>query len=91
MNPNIYRGPLICSSIFNVYLTDRNAKILDIGAGTGFVAEYLTKFGYTNIDALEPSEGMVAIAKAKNLYNNFVVEPIYADKTTSIPDGIDNY
>ena len=42
--------------------------------------------GYRNVVALEPSEGMVEQAKKKNVYKEFVVEMMSAQKT-SIKDG----
>jgi predicted TPR repeat methyltransferase len=61
---------------------------LDIGAGTGFVGEYLKKHGYTNVDALEPSKGMLEVAGPKNIYKNMYQEEIAKDKQTSRPDGL---
>ncbi|CAG2224792.1 unnamed protein product [Mytilus edulis] len=49
-------------------------EILDIGAGTGLVAEMLRKSGFQKIDALDPSKGMLEKAKEKNLYRNYVCE-----------------
>jgi len=34
----------------------KDAKILDVGAGTGIVGKNLSKEGYTNMDALDASE-----------------------------------
>jgi predicted TPR repeat methyltransferase len=42
---------------------------LDLGCGTGLVGEYLAKIGYTNIDGVDASEGMIRLANAKNVYN----------------------
>ncbi len=35
MNIDIYRGPEVLASSCNIYVSDKNAKILDVGAGTG--------------------------------------------------------
>jgi hypothetical protein len=35
LNAGIYRGPIICASVCNMLLTNKRARILDVGAGTG--------------------------------------------------------
>ena len=54
------------------YVVDRKATIFDCAAGTGNVAELLRRdYGFTGeIDALDGSQEMLDIAKAKDLYNN---------------------
>jgi len=47
---------------------NKEAKILDIGAGTGLAAHELVKLGFTNIDALEPCETLANLAMKKNIY-----------------------
>ena len=49
-------------------------KILDMGAGTGEQGEQLTKLGYKNVEltAFDPSEGMLNIAKKRNIYSEFI-------------------
>ena len=37
-------------------------------AGSGFVGERLKQKGFLKMDALEPSEGMLELAKAKKIY-----------------------
>lgn len=49
------------------------AEILDIGAGTGLVAEHLR--GLT-VDALDVTPEMLEIARPKNLYRNLIVEDL---------------
>jgi hypothetical protein len=51
------------------------------------VAEFLIQFGFKNVDALEPSDGMANIARSKSIYNNIYTELIQANRKTSIPDG----
>ncbi|XP_074657750.1 methyltransferase-like protein 27 [Tubulanus polymorphus] len=85
MRENNYRGPRIIADTVNKYLTDKRAKILDVAAGTGLVAEHLlNRYGFDNLDALEPSETLVQIANGKKLYTNISTELI-TDKPTSIP------
>lgn len=70
-----------------VFPGDRSkVRILDIAAGTGMAAEELKKLGFTNIDALDPSPGMLEAAKPKGLYQKFICEYI-SDKRLPIPDN----
>ena len=45
-----------------------NAKVLDAGAGTGLVGEALAALGYRNVDAMDMSQPMLAVAERKNVY-----------------------
>lgn len=64
----------------------KTAKILDGGAGTGFMGEELKKAGFTDIDALEPSEEMIAVAKSKNVYKNIFKEYLIKGQPLPLPD-----
>lgn len=60
----------------------KNYKIVDIGAGTGFVAELLFKNGYNNdVYGTDISEKMLDIAREKNIYKEIKV----ADLTKETP------
>ncbi|RNA44566.1 Williams-Beuren syndrome chromosomal region 27 [Brachionus plicatilis] len=78
----------VVAHLVNVFIDDKNARILDIAAGTGLVAIALQRYGFTNMDGLDPSAGMLDKAKEKNLYHNYYYEGIYADKKTSVPDEL---
>lgn len=82
-----YRGPKIASNFCDVLLFDKASKIVDVGAGTGFVGDFLKKTGFTNVDALEPAEGLLEQAKQKKLYKNHILEGISKDKPTSVAEG----
>jgi len=49
----------------------KNARILDVAAGTGLICKCLHEYGYSNFDALDPSQEMLAVAKTRNIYTNF--------------------
>ena len=51
--------------LFNKLGVSKSAKILDIGAGTGIIAELLVKNGYKNITLLDISKKQLNIAKLK--------------------------
>lgn len=45
-----------------------NARILDVGAGTGIMGQQLHQLGYNHLTAIDISEGMLAEAEKKNVY-----------------------
>jgi ubiquinone/menaquinone biosynthesis C-methylase UbiE len=51
------------------------------------VGEGLRALNYTNVDALEPSEGSNDIARSKGLYKNFMVELLGPDKHLTVPSN----
>ncbi|XP_067665490.1 methyltransferase-like protein 27 [Haliotis asinina] len=61
-------------------------NILDVAAGTGLVSVEMRKHGFTHIDGLDPSEGMLAQAKKNNLYDRYICD-ILADNTLDIADN----
>ena len=58
-----------------------DAEILDAGAGTGLVGEYLTKAGYLCIDATDISPGMLAKASERGIYRRL----FHADLKQALP------
>lgn len=62
-----YRGPQIAAAYFKNYVP-KDARVLDAGAGTGIVGEILAGEGYTNVEAMDMSPGMLEQARAKNVY-----------------------
>jgi len=62
-----YRAPEVTAEFFARYVP-REARILDAGAGTGMVGEVLTKLGYANLVAMDLSQGMLEVARQKNVY-----------------------
>jgi len=67
------------------YIRDFNAKILDAGCGTGNMAQILSQMGYQSIDGLDPSEGMLEIARSKQFYQN--LHQLYLDSEIELPDA----
>jgi SAM-dependent methyltransferase len=58
----------VALGLLSRYLPAGAKPILDAGAGTGLVGELLGVMGYPVIDALDASEGMLEIARSKNVY-----------------------
>ncbi len=49
----------------------QEASILDAGAGTGLVGQCLHDLGYRNMTAMDLSQGMLEVARKKNVYQAF--------------------
>ncbi|MEM6577855.1 MAG: class I SAM-dependent methyltransferase [Pseudomonadota bacterium] len=64
-----YRHPSIATALCARYLERGSAPVLDAGAGTGLVGEWLRLIGYPHIEALDISEGMLAVAREKGIYD----------------------
>ena len=60
-----YIAPRIAVDAFAAHCADRNAKILDLGCGTGLVGEALAGRGFRHIDGLDLSPGMLDEARAQ--------------------------
>ena len=64
-------------SIFSAVMGKDALKLLDIGAGTGLVGQKLAARGFTNLEAIDLSPKMLAIAEKKNLYQKLVCDSVY--------------
>ncbi|KAK3893300.1 hypothetical protein Pcinc_002856 [Petrolisthes cinctipes] len=64
----------------------KEVRVLDVAAGTGMVGEALAQKGFTNLDALEPSKGMLEYLRSKNIYTNTFHEYVGQDHT-NVPQG----
>jgi ubiquinone/menaquinone biosynthesis C-methylase UbiE len=66
-----YRHPSICLALLARHLKKGAAPLLDAGAGTGLIGEWLAIMGYPRVEALDISEGMLAVARQKKCYSAF--------------------
>jgi len=64
-----YRHPSICLALLARHLPRGAAPVLDAGAGTGLIGEWLAILGYPEVEALDISAGMLAVARAKKVYS----------------------
>jgi len=63
-----YRHPTICLALLARHLAAGAAPLLDAGAGTGLIGEWLGIMGYPHVEALDISEGMLTQAARKGAY-----------------------
>jgi SAM-dependent methyltransferase len=66
-----YRHPSICLALLARHLPRGASPLLDAGAGTGLIGEWLDIMGYPHVEALDISEGMLAKAAEKGAYKAF--------------------
>jgi predicted TPR repeat methyltransferase len=63
-----YRHPTICLALIARHLPRGAGPLLDAGAGTGLIGEWLGILGYPHVEALDISQGMLARAAKTNAY-----------------------
>jgi predicted TPR repeat methyltransferase len=63
-----YRHPTVCLALLARHLSRGAAPLLDAGAGTGLLGEWLGILGYSEVEALDISEGMLAMAARRGCY-----------------------
>ncbi len=65
-----WKGPQEAANTFAKHVAT-DAKVLDAGAGTGLVGECLWAMGFRSMVAMDLSEGMLDVARSKNVYSDF--------------------
>jgi SAM-dependent methyltransferase len=66
-----YRHPATCVALFARHVRPNATPVLDAGAGTGLIGQWLQELGFSHVEALDISEGMLAIARQKNFYRAY--------------------
>jgi predicted TPR repeat methyltransferase len=64
-----YRHPSVCLALLARYLPKGAAPLLDAGVGTGMIGDWLGIVGYPDVEGLDISEGMLAVAARKGNYS----------------------
>jgi len=65
-----YAHPAMVAAMLARHQPPGSAPLLDAGSGTGIMGEILTALGYPNIAGFDASEGMLAHALAKEIYQD---------------------
>lgn len=63
-----YRIPAVIASVFTRFVPEGAQPILDAGCGGGIQAEPIAMLGYGPITGIDLSEGMLDVARSKNIY-----------------------
>lgn len=85
--PGGCRHPMLLAGIVPRFVQDKNARFLDVASGTGKVAFFLKKLGFSNIDALDGSDGMLDAARKENLYRNYFLDFVDDSPIKSVDAG----
>lgn len=64
-----YRHPSVALALLARHLPRGAGPVLDAGSGTGMVGEWLGIVGYSQLEALDISSGMLAVAARKGIYD----------------------
>jgi len=64
-----YRHPSVGLALLSRHLLRGAGPVLDAGAGTGLIGEWLAILGYPAVEALDLSGGMLAVAARKRVYS----------------------
>ncbi len=75
-----YVHPAVMAGLVGRYVQTKSDAIFDAGVGTGTVGNILAIMGYNNLIGVDMSPGMLARAKARNIYadlrNRVLGEPL---------------
>lgn len=69
---NGYATPARLAAALVQSMPDRDTPILDYGCGTGLSGTALADAGFSTIDGMDPSPGMLARCRKKGLYRNLI-------------------
>jgi len=82
---NGYATPARCAAILAEHLNPPTLPILDFGCGTGLSGTALAALGFTTVDGIDLSAGMLETAKKRNVYRNLMHVP--ADAPIPVSPG----
>ena len=68
VNSAEYSGPVIAAKLLIQHLSDKKARILDAGCGTGLVGVELQRLDYIHLDGFDLSLEMAELATASGAY-----------------------
>ncbi len=80
-----YVSPVICARTIARHLPDRDARLIDLGCGTGLAGDALSALGYGSIDGVDFSAEMLAVARGRDCYSHLAVADLNAN--LDIADG----
>ncbi|XP_071797819.1 uncharacterized protein [Asterias amurensis] len=82
-----YVGHITLAEEIHARIPDTSKRILDCASGNGFLGEQLMKkHGFTNLDALDMSQGCLDYTRGKNVYTNYICAALGPDRLP-IDDG----
>jgi len=70
-----WRMPDIMAGLI-AWLLPRDARVLDAACGTGLIGVHLKAYGFTHVEGLDISAGMLDVARRKEAYGSLVCAPL---------------
>lgn len=70
LHNNGYATPVRIAKAMAEHCKDPDIRLLDYGCGTGLSGEALQLAGFNDIDGMDPSEEMIAVARGKGVYRS---------------------
>ncbi|XP_033630809.1 uncharacterized protein LOC117292770 [Asterias rubens] len=87
---NGYVGHITLAEEIHARIPDTSKRILDCASGNGFLGEQLLKkHGFTNLDALDMSQGCLDYTRGKNVYTNYICAALGPDRLPIDDDAYD--
>lgn len=80
-----YISPIAISKLLASHMQEKDARIFDIGCGTGLTCNFLSQQGYQRLDGIDLSADMVRVAGDRNIYQNLMVGDV--NQPLEIPDA----
>ena len=80
-----YLSPRDIAALLADHLEDREATVLDLGCGTGLTGHEVAERGFTQIDGIDISGEMVAVARSRGFYRRLLVGDL--NQPLPIPDN----
>lgn len=68
-----YTSPITIAQLLCDYVPDKNARVFDIGCGTGLTSIFLHRHGYDHLDGVDLSPDMVRVAQDRKIYHEVMV------------------
>ena len=68
-----YTSPITIAQLLCNYVPDKEARVLDIGCGTGLTCIFLHQQGYDHLDGVDLSPDMVRVAQDRKIYREVMV------------------
>ncbi|XP_033630812.1 uncharacterized protein LOC117292771 [Asterias rubens] len=85
-----YIGHITLAEEIHARIPDTSKRILDCASGNGFLGEQLLKkHGFTNLDALDMSQGCLDYTRGKNVYTNYICAALGPDRLPIDDDAYD--
>lgn len=80
-----YVSPALVAGLLADNVKDRSGAVLDVGCGTGLAGHELSRHGFGEIDGLDYSAEMLAVAGERGIYRNLIEADL--TKALALPDA----